>query len=246
MKVVLLCDYIDRIPEFRARFAAGGHGDDLMFVVANNRRRILPLFLASQLRSFLRFGLRDWLSFMRELLARRVFISTAPVDSAAIAAFLDRAKPDLALHAMGAIYRDQTIRRCGLGILNAHIGQLPKYRGRSVMEWSLLCGDPTGVTVFFIDAGIDTGRRMVFFQPVSVAGIPNLDKAKRHLFSQDVELYYRAVDRLRNGAAFEDNDVSQGRRFYEMSALFRDTLQSHLERDAGPGKLLAEQDDSKQ
>src|ERR1043165_1319885 len=69
---------------------------------------------------------------------------------------------DVGLHKSGTIYRRETIESFRLGILNAHIGILPKYRGRSVMERSLLQGDPPGISVFFIDEGIDTGERLVF------------------------------------------------------------------------------------
>ena len=41
------------------------------------------------------------------------------------------------------------------------IGILPEYRGRNVMEWALVEGGPVGMTVFFIDSGIDTGERIV-------------------------------------------------------------------------------------
>jgi hypothetical protein len=38
------------------------------------------------------------------------------------------------LHATDVIYRTETLQAFRLGILNAHIGVLPRYRGRSVME----------------------------------------------------------------------------------------------------------------
>ena len=134
---------------------------------------------------------------------------------------------------MGVIYRKQVIDTCGLGILNAHIGQLPKYRGRSVIEWSILCGDPTGVTVFFIDTGIDTGPEIVLWEPVSVRKIRDLDEAKRRLFSRDVDLYRTAVEKIQGGAAKTPNQIGEGVRFYEMSSLFRTTLQSYVSGKSG-------------
>src|SRR5436309_2693224 len=44
-----------------------------------------------------------------------------------------------------------------LGILNAHIGVLPAYRGMNVAEWAALEGGSVGCSVHFIDTGIDTG-----------------------------------------------------------------------------------------
>ena len=43
------------------------------------------------------------------------------------------------------------------GILNAHPGLLPKYRGVDVIPWAIYNGDEIGVTVHFIDEGVDTG-----------------------------------------------------------------------------------------
>ena len=43
-------------------------------------------------------------------------------------------------------------------IINAHGAPLPKYRGRAPINWAIINGeDYTGVTVHFIDPGIDTG-----------------------------------------------------------------------------------------
>ena len=43
------------------------------------------------------------------------------------------------------------------GVLNAHPGLLPRYRGASCCEWAIYNNDPVGVTAHFMDAGIDTG-----------------------------------------------------------------------------------------
>jgi methionyl-tRNA formyltransferase len=44
-----------------------------------------------------------------------------------------------------------------VGVLNAHPGLLPDYRGVDVIPWALHNGDPLGVSVHHVDAGIDTG-----------------------------------------------------------------------------------------
>ena len=49
------------------------------------------------------------------------------------------------------------IQAAKVAVLNAHPGLLPKYRGVDVIAWALLNGDPVGVTVHRVDAGIDTG-----------------------------------------------------------------------------------------
>ena len=45
-----------------------------------------------------------------------------------------------------------------LGTINCHAGKLPFYRGRNVLNWAIINGESEfGITVHFIDDGIDTG-----------------------------------------------------------------------------------------
>ena len=45
-----------------------------------------------------------------------------------------------------------------LGVINCHAGLLPFYRGRNVLNWALINDEKQfGVTVHFVDEGIDTG-----------------------------------------------------------------------------------------
>ena len=140
-------------------------------------------------------------------------------DPESVAA-VERLNLDVGLHKSGIIYRDAIINAFKLGILNPHIGLLPKYRGRNVMEWSLLNGDPTGITVFFIDAGIDTGSRIVISEKVDISHCKSVREAKQFLFDLDVEFFGKAVGLLRDAnVTFALNDGS-GHRHYVMSKLF--------------------------
>jgi len=67
--------------------------------------------------------------------------------------------PDLGL----SIAYDRILHRpvrdtAPLGFLNFHAGNLPYYRGRNVINWAIINGEPEiGVTAHFVDEGIDTG-----------------------------------------------------------------------------------------
>jgi hypothetical protein len=227
MKIVVFCDSIHRVHEFCRHFAGSGH--NLMFLACDQQRRPLR-FVVAQLAACARWcPPSGWRLLIGCILGGRVRLSFSALGASPSLAFLDRLRPDLALHAMGVIYRHPVISRCGMGILNAHIGRLPKYRGRSVMEWSLLCGDDTGVSVFFIDEGIDTGRRLILYEPVPLDGIVDLDAAKQHLFAQDARLYRRAIDLIAAGEIALDNDPARGLRFYQMSDLLRRAVQAARE-----------------
>src|SRR5262245_20988789 len=92
---------------------------------------------------------------------------------------LIKLKLDVGLHKAGVIYRDVTINAFRVGILNHHIGILPAYRGRCVLEWSILQGDPVGITVFFIDVGIDTGSRILVSEQVDISSCTSVAEAKQ-------------------------------------------------------------------
>jgi methionyl-tRNA formyltransferase len=224
MKIVVFCDSVHRYPAFRGQFDGSGH--ELLFVTCRNLGASLRFAAAQVVRALTHYTARDWWLLLRDLAAGRVLLSLGPLGSPRTLRFLERHRADMALHAMGVIYRRPVIERCGRGILNAHIGKLPKYRGRSVMEWSLLSGDETGVTVFFIDEGIDTGEPIVLFESIAVDGFEHLADAKRHLFAQDARLYRKAVDIIAAAAPTQPNSPETGIRFYEMSELLRAAIEA--------------------
>jgi len=151
----------------------------------------------------------------------RLIILHRPLDDATSIERLRALQCDVGLHAANVIYREPTISSFRLGILNAHIGILPKYRGRCVAEWSVLQGDPTGVTVFFIDSGIDTGGRIILREFIPSKGWKRVGALKNMLFGCDACLYRKALEALMQpGVRFDSNDVSMGQRYYVMSKMF--------------------------
>jgi len=65
--------------------------------------------------------------------------------------------PDLIVLGGSRILRPPVINIPHIGVLNAHPGLLPAYRGVDVIRWALHNGDPLGVTIHFVNAGVDTG-----------------------------------------------------------------------------------------
>lgn len=183
-----------------------------------SRKRNLLYHLA---RLILKRGRRKSL---RLILARKVFLFQKSLNHPDTLAILNELNLDVGLHKAGVIYRDATIRAFRLGILNSHIGVLPAFRGRNVLEWSLLEDAPVGITVFFIDGGIDTGERIVFSEEVDISHCRSVLEAKQHLFGLDAVFYRRALQLL--GAEdfqFKLNDGS-GRRYYVVSKLFQSVV----------------------
>jgi folate-dependent phosphoribosylglycinamide formyltransferase PurN len=82
---------------------------------------------------------------------------------------LEKQKPDVVVFTGGGIIREEVLKHAGDGILNCHMGILPDYRGMDVVEWPLLEGHPekVGMTVHFMDKGVDTGD-ILATRPVDV------------------------------------------------------------------------------
>lgn len=159
---------------------------------------------------------------------RLIFLGHALHDKRSLAK-LKKLKLDVGLHKTGVIYREVTIKAFRLGILNHHIGLLPAYRGRSVVEWSILQGDPVGITVFFIDTGIDTGSRVLISEEVDISGCRSISEAKQYLFDLDRVFFRKALALLSDSKpSFQLNDGS-GPRYFVMSNLFQGVVDRLLQ-----------------
>ena len=74
---------------------------------------------------------------------------------------LENNRPDIVIFTGGGLIRKHILEIPNLGILNCHAGLLPEYRGMDVVEWAVLeSKEPppkTGLTLHFMDKGVDTG-----------------------------------------------------------------------------------------
>lgn len=79
-------------------------------------------------------------------------------DGAALK-IIEELKPDIiVVVAYGKILPQEILSFPKYGCINGHASLLPKYRGASPIQWSIVCGEKnTGVTVMQMDAGMDTG-----------------------------------------------------------------------------------------
>ncbi|MBI5208968.1 MAG: methionyl-tRNA formyltransferase [Elusimicrobia bacterium] len=60
--------------------------------------------------------------------------------------------------AYGKLLKKDALDLPRIGTLNVHFSLLPKYRGAAPVQWSLARGESaTGVSVFWLDEGLDTG-----------------------------------------------------------------------------------------
>jgi folate-dependent phosphoribosylglycinamide formyltransferase PurN len=95
--------------------------------------------------------------------------------------------PDLIIFTGGNILRKQLLEVPRLGVLNVHLGLLPEVRGMSSPEWSLLNQVPVGVTIHYVDAGIDTGPFLQRCEFPDVARCASLSDLRNRLIAFGLE-----------------------------------------------------------
>jgi Formyl transferase len=195
----------------------GVPGIEAHILVCNNSRRSLLRWTAGRLSELARGGVVALGGAVMLAATGRLHFASRPLHDPRVIAWLGSKRFWIGVHAMGVIYRPEVFAQFQKGILNAHIGMLPEYRGRSVMEWSILAGCDTGVTVFFMDAGIDTGREIVLQQKVDLAGRRGVQAAKQFLFDACCPLYAKAILALMDPGQVRRLNHG-GRRYYVMSS----------------------------
>ncbi|NER85509.1 ectoine synthase [Moorena sp. SIO3A2] len=97
-------------------------------------------------------------------------VETANHNDAQSEELLTALCPDLIVLGDTRIIRNKNILRIPeLGIVNVHPGYLPTVRGNNPYLWSIVHDLPQGVTVHFIDEGVDSGpiiaRQRLYLQP---------------------------------------------------------------------------------
>jgi folate-dependent phosphoribosylglycinamide formyltransferase PurN len=143
-------------------------------------------------------------------------------------------QPDLLIHAGAGIIRPPLLAASRLGMINAHMGVLPFYRGMNAAEWAAFNGDPIGCSVHLIDKGIDTGDILVVHlvdsgSAGSIAALRTLvDDAQITLLGEVVR-YIAATGELPPRYPQHAND---GRQFFMMHSELRQVLETELSTSA--------------
>jgi folate-dependent phosphoribosylglycinamide formyltransferase PurN len=127
-------------------------------------------------------------------------------------------KPDLIIFTGGNILRGQVLDVPRLGVLNVHLGLLPEIRGMSSPEWSLLKQVPVGISIHYMDAGIDTGPVLQRYEFPDIALCDSLSDLRNRLIAFGVEKMAEVVTALDNGAisATAQLDLDRDNQFFVM------------------------------
>jgi len=145
--------------------------------------------------------------------------------------------PDLIVFTGGNILRKPLLQVPRLGVINVHLGLLPEIRGMSSPEWSLLNGVPVGVTVHYIDEGIDTGPILRRSEFPEAAQCSSLDDLRNRLIAFGIEKVSEVVTSLDRGtiSATPQSELDEDNQYFVM----HEWLQAQAERRLNEGHLAA-------
>lgn len=97
------------------------------------------------------------------------------------------------------IIKNELIHLAPKGFINCHAGALPFYRGRNILNWALINGESSfGITVHYIDEGIDTGD--IIYQHIeSIGSQETYNDLLTKCYNLCPEVLSNAIDNIYNG-----------------------------------------------
>jgi len=126
--------------------------------------------------------------------------------------------PDVAIFAGGNILRQPLLQIPRLGVLNAHLALLPDIRGMSSPEWSLLCRVPLGITIHFMDGGIDTGPILLRREFRCDEVCDSLTELRNRMIAEGIKLTGEVISALDRGtlSAVPQKDRDEDHQYFVM------------------------------
>jgi folate-dependent phosphoribosylglycinamide formyltransferase PurN len=169
-----------------------------------SRKNRFPVVNNPYLEPLLKRGDRVFRN-LREVAALHAFPTVVCNDqnAASSIAQLKAWSPDLILFTGGNILRKPVLDVPRLGVLNVHLASLPEIRGMSSPEWSLLQNVPVGITIHYMDTGIDTGPILQKYELPDAARSESLSDLRNRLIAFGIEKIGEVVVALDRGAVSE-------------------------------------------
>lgn len=141
---------------------------------------------------------------------------------------LKKSYPDLVIFTGGGLISKKVLECVGNGIINCHMGILPQYRGMHVIERAILENrfDCIGITVHFMDEGIDTGD-ILRIKRVDLIGCRNIKQLKgRFERVMCEEIVNTAIDYLAGFVERKPQRKEDGRQYIRMPYYLRKTAEN--------------------
>lgn len=130
------------------------------------------------------------------------YLETPSLNEATVVTAVTKVKPDVCVVLGTSIIRQRMISIPRLGMINAHTSILPEYRGARSEFWQCYNQDydHVGVTLHFVDKGVDTGR-ILFQKKQEVSANPNPNMLRANNTVMTLENYVPVIQSVLDGTA---------------------------------------------
>lgn len=183
-------------------------------------------FLQKALKTYRIFGLKFFIHYSLKFVASKLdaskkidmvlgrhgidkIVLDKTINQPESVATIKHYKPDLLISILGnQIFREPIINLAPKGCLNLHTALLPKYRGLMPTFWVMKNDEKyTGVSVFFVDEGIDSGPIVV--QEKVEIGDRSQEELIKYTKKLGMEAIAKAVDLIeKDEVVLIENDAS--------------------------------------
>jgi methionyl-tRNA formyltransferase len=120
-----------------------------------------------------------------------------------------------------------------VGVLNAHYGELPKYRGVYATEWAILHGDQPAVTMHMVDRNVDGGD-ILASRPVPLRPGATLASLRDDSSRIGGELLAEILDDLEQGVIRPQKQAAgEGIQYFSMHPRIHAVAERRLHRMVG-------------
>lgn len=157
------------------------------------------------------------------------YIEVEDLNGTEAEAILRRLAPQLLVLAGTPILRPNILAVPVKGTLNVHMGILPQFRGRNVAEWAVFLDAPVGLTVHYVDPGVDTGA-IVRVETVDVSDCPDIDSMRRKLRTLQHRLLAQCTREVLDGKITAvPQPPGKGKQYYVMHERLKRVVNHKLE-----------------
>ena len=128
-------------------------------------------------------------------------VTVGNINDDACVEFIKRQAPDVLAVCGTTVIRQEVFSLPRRGAVNIHTGIAPEYRSADPIFWALYCNEPenVGVTIHFVDKGIDTGP-VIHQERVPVYGGDTLATLYVRCIRRGAELFLRALAEIESGS----------------------------------------------
>ena len=123
------------------------------------------------------------------------------------------------------------------GTFNVHAALLPQYRGAAPINWAVIHGETqTGVTTFFLDHDIDTGR-IIIQKPFDIPETANVEYVYDGLMHLGAEICLETLQRIIAADGHpesipQEQLIAAGKALHAAPKIFKETCQINWQQSA--------------